>query len=57
MLIVSLLPAATEIAFALGLGEQLVGVSHECDYPPEAQRLPKVTRSLIPAGVASAEID
>lgn len=57
MRIVSLLPAATEIAFALGLGEQLVGVSHECDYPPEAQRLPKVTRSLIPASVASAEID
>lgn len=57
MRIVSLLPAATEIAFALGLGEQLVCVSHECDYPPEAQRLPKVTRSLIPAGVASAEID
>lgn len=57
MRIVSLLPAATEIAFALGLGEQVVGVSHECDYPPEAQRLPKVTESLIPAGVVSADID
>lgn len=57
MRIVSLLPAATEMAFALGLGEQVVGVSHECDHPTEAQRLPKVTRSLLPAGVASAEID
>ncbi len=57
MRIVSLLPAATEIACALGLRERLVGVSHECDFPPEARRLPKVTRSLIPSGAASAEID
>jgi iron complex transport system substrate-binding protein len=44
--IVSLLPSATEIVFALGLGDELVGVTHECDYPPEARRLPVVTRSV-----------
>ena len=47
MRILSLLPSATEIVFALGLGDQLVGVTHECDHPAEAARLPKVTRSLI----------
>jgi iron complex transport system substrate-binding protein len=44
--IVSLLPSATEIVFALGLGDELVGVTHECDYPPEARDLPVVTRSV-----------
>lgn len=44
--IVSLLPSATEIVFALGLGEQLVGVSHMCDFPEEARWLPVLTRSL-----------
>ena len=43
--ICSLLPSATEIVFALGLGERLVGVTHECDHPPEAARLPAVTAS------------
>ncbi len=57
MRIVSLLPAATEIVCALGLEEQLVGVSHECDYPPSVRDLPKVTRSLIPASASSGEID
>jgi len=57
MRIVSLLPSATEITFALGLGKALVGVTHECDYPPEALRIPKVTRSYIPTGVSSQEID
>lgn len=57
MRIVSLLPAATEIACALGLCERLVGVSHECDYPSYVRELPKVTRSLIPAGATSVEID
>ncbi|HEV2491602.1 MAG TPA: cobalamin-binding protein [Terriglobia bacterium] len=57
MRIVSLLPSATEIVFAIGLGDSLVGVTHECDYPPEALRLPRVTRSHIPPGVSSAEID
>lgn len=46
MRIVSLLPSATEIVFALGLGEHLVGVSHTCDFPEEARRLPVLTRSL-----------
>jgi iron complex transport system substrate-binding protein len=55
--IVSLLPSATEIVCELGLGEQLVGVTHECDYPPFVQRLPKVTRTLIPHDASSREID
>jgi iron complex transport system substrate-binding protein len=45
--IVSLLPSATETLFALGLGDQLVAVTHECDFPPEAARLPIVTRSTL----------
>jgi iron complex transport system substrate-binding protein len=55
--IVSLLPSATEIVCSLGLGEQLVGVTHECDYPPSVRTLPKVTRTLIPADAESGEID
>ncbi len=47
MRIVSLLPSATEALFALGLGDQLVAVTHECDYPPEAAWLPIVTRSTL----------
>jgi iron complex transport system substrate-binding protein len=47
MRIVSLLPSATETLFALGLGDQLVAVTHECDYPPEAASLPVVTRSTL----------
>jgi iron complex transport system substrate-binding protein len=50
MKICSLLPSATEIVFALGLGDHLVGVTHECDYPPEASRLPVITRSSLPHG-------
>ena len=42
MRIVSLLPSATEIVYALGLGEKLVGVSHECDFPEDAKRKPKM---------------
>jgi iron complex transport system substrate-binding protein len=45
MRIVSLLPSATEIVFALGLGDELVGVTHECDWPPEVADIPAVTRS------------
>jgi iron complex transport system substrate-binding protein len=48
--ICSLLPSATEIVFALGLGDQLVAVTHECDFPPEATRLPVVTRSTLDHG-------
>ncbi|MBI3695113.1 MAG: cobalamin-binding protein, partial [Acidobacteria bacterium] len=55
--ICSLLPSATEIVFALGQGTSLVGVTHECDYPPEAASLPHVTRTNIPAGLSSHEID
>src|SRR5216684_6137657 len=47
MRIASLLPSATEIAFALGLGDQIVAVSHECDYPPEASSRPVLTKSAI----------
>lgn len=57
MRIVSLLPSATEIVCALGLEDQLVGVTHECDYPPFVRQLPKVTHTLIPAEAPSAEID
>ncbi len=47
MRIVSLLPSATEALFALGLGDNVVAVTHECDYPPEAALLPIVTRSTL----------
>jgi len=58
MRIVSLLPSATEMAFALGLGEQVVGVSHECDFPPEARTRRVVVRSAFdPSGMTGAEID
>ena len=56
--IVSLLPAATEIVGALGLMEQLVGVSHECDFPSEANERPRVTHCPIHnAGLTSGEVD
>jgi iron complex transport system substrate-binding protein len=54
---VSLLPSATEIVCQLGLADKLVGVTHECDWPADVRRLPKVTRSFIPAEAASREID
>jgi iron complex transport system substrate-binding protein len=44
--IASLLPSATEIVYALGLGDELVGVTHECDWPPEAATKPVLTRSV-----------
>jgi iron complex transport system substrate-binding protein len=55
--IVSLVPSATEMLFALGLGDEITAVTHECDHPAEALGLPKVTRDLIGAGLAPAEID
>jgi iron complex transport system substrate-binding protein len=55
--IVSLLPSATEIVCTLGLEDQLVGVTHECDWPRSVLQLPKVTRTLIPTDATSAEID
>jgi iron complex transport system substrate-binding protein len=58
MRICSLVPGATEILFALGLGDQVVGVTHECDWPPEAASRPPVTASLVETGdLTSAEID
>jgi iron complex transport system substrate-binding protein len=57
MRIVSLVPSATELLFALGLGPELVAVTHECDYPPEALDLPRVTRDVLPAGLSAAQID
>ncbi len=55
--IVSLLPSATEIVAALGLGDRLVGRSHECDYPAEVSALPVCTRPLLALNGSSAEID
>ena len=57
MKIVSLLPSATELICGLGLRDQLVGVSHECDYPPSVVGLPILTSSRIPRGLDSGEID
>lgn len=57
MRIVSLLASATEIMYELGCLDQLVGRSHECDYPPEVQKLPVVSRVEIDVEASSAEID
>jgi iron complex transport system substrate-binding protein len=55
--IASLVPSATEMLFALGLGDRVAAVTHECDYPPGAEQLPHLTRSTIPEGLPTAEID
>ena len=55
--IVSLVPHATELLFALGLGDDVVAVTHECDFPTEARRLPRVTRDVLPPGLSAGEID
>jgi iron complex transport system substrate-binding protein len=56
--IVSLLPSATEILFAIGAGGRIVGVTHECDFPDDARALPALTSSLLPdAGAGAAAID
>ena len=57
MRIASLVPSATEALFGLGLGDQVVAVTHECDHPEEARRLPRLTSSVIPEGLEPAEID
>ncbi len=57
MRIVSLVPSATEILFALGLGDEVVAVTHECDYPPAAQELPTVTRDKLPDDLTPGQID
>jgi iron complex transport system substrate-binding protein len=57
MRIVSLVPHATELLFALGLGPEVVGVTHECDHPAAALERRQVTRDMLPAGLSAAEID
>jgi iron complex transport system substrate-binding protein len=57
MRIVSLLPSATEILFAIGAGDQVVGVTHECDFPDEAKDRPALTSSLLPHELDAAGID
>jgi iron complex transport system substrate-binding protein len=57
MRIASLVPSATEMLFALGLGDSVVAVTHECDYPPAARSLPHLTRTVLPAGLDAGEID
>src|SRR5919206_416141 len=57
MRIVSLVPHATELLFALGLGDDVVAVTHECDFPSQTSRLPTVTRDALPPGLSAGEID
>ena len=57
MKIVSLLPSATEIVYALGRGDDLVGVTFECDYPLDARTKRIVSTSALPEGLTPAEID
>ncbi|HEX5861444.1 MAG TPA: ABC transporter substrate-binding protein [Nocardioides sp.] len=57
MRIVSLLPSTTEILFAIGAGDDVVGVTFECDHPPEARSRAIVSTSAMPEGLAPAEID
>jgi iron complex transport system substrate-binding protein len=57
MRIASLVPSATEMLFALGLGDSVVAVTHECDYPAEARSLPHLTRTVLPPNLDVAEID
>ena len=55
--IASLVPSATELLFELGLGPSVIAVTHECDHPAAATSLPRLTRSMIPAGLDPADID
>jgi iron complex transport system substrate-binding protein len=57
MRIVSLLPSATEILYALGVGDQVVGITHECDFPPEAAGKPALIKPRVDPTAAPAEID
>jgi iron complex transport system substrate-binding protein len=57
MRIVSLVPHATELLYALGLGDSVVGVTHECDYPPETASVARITRDVLPPGLSAGEID
>ncbi len=55
--IASLVPSATEMLFALGLGDRVMAVTHECDYPAGVEQLPHLTRSVIPEGLEAGQID
>jgi iron complex transport system substrate-binding protein len=55
MRVVSLLPSATEIVYALGHGDSLVGVSHECDFPADAKTKPKMIESILETSTLSSE--
>lgn len=57
MRIASLVPSATEMLFALGLGGDVVGVTHECDFPPAAAELPHLTATVLPEGLDAGGID
>jgi iron complex transport system substrate-binding protein len=57
MRIVSLVPHATELLYALGLGDDVVGVTHECDWPPETAGVARITRDVLPPGLSAGEID
>ena len=57
MKIVSLLPSATEVLYDLGLGDAIIGVSHDCDYPPEVRQKPLVSTSTVTDDLSSAAID
>jgi iron complex transport system substrate-binding protein len=57
MRIASLVPHATELLFALGAGGDVLGVTHECDHPPEVRELDRLTRDVLPAGLSAREID
>jgi iron complex transport system substrate-binding protein len=57
MRIASLVPSATEMLYALGLGDSVVAITHECDYPPQARSLPQLTRTVLPPGLSAADID
>ncbi len=57
MRIISLVPNGTEILFAVGAGDLVVGVSHECDFPPEARTRPILTGSALQPGMSAAEVD
>ena len=51
------MPHATELLFALGAGGDVLGVTHECDHPPEVLGLRHLTRDVLPAGLSAREID
>ncbi len=55
MRIASLVPSATEMLFALGLGDRVVAVTHECDHPDGASRLPHLTRTVLEPGLDPGE--